>query len=154
MPVLAENFWAPFCPHQISWFFNNSKYQSKLNNSIVQINFRLQISTHDSHDLSDNLRFIVVDVMSVDECREKYTSAKLSTNFIHTNSSFCGRNHKGRRLSHGDIGNPLVSLKNQLIGMASAFSEYTDNTMRTMPDIYTSVFPFVDWIRSYIHGAE
>jgi len=101
--------------------------------------------TDEAGAFSDVLRHTPTTILLNTECHRQYNAVHFDTKYIHDATTVCARSPSGRRLSHGDVGNPLYT-GGRLAGIASAFADYKDNTARTLPDVYTDVSAYVSWM--------
>lgn len=84
-------------------------------------------------------------IISVVECGK---ASGIFNVYVHDNQSICTRESFNYGLN-GEVGNPLVSRSNQLVGIASYFAE-----SKGKPDIFTSVLPFTKWITGLIENTR
>lgn len=86
----------------------------------------------------NNLQFLNLRTISYADCQ-----ARLSPNPVFE-SQVCAFTAAGQGACHGDSGGPLVSTSNVLVGLVS----WGIPCGRGYPDVYTSVFSFLDWINA------
>lgn len=96
--------------------------------------------------MSEILRFQTTKVISLNICKRSHDPT-----LIH-DTSLCTENSKGVGNCVGDRGNPLVSKYQQkaLIGVASWYTECADGK----PDVYTAVYPYLEWIKEKLAQHE
>lgn len=83
---------------------------------------------------------VTTSILSYEECKR---TSQLST-YAHADQSACtkvGFNYGTK----SDVGNPVVSMSNKLIGITTSFGKSFGQ-----PDIITLVAPFSNWIQSLI----
>lgn len=87
--------------------------------------------------------------MSTELCRSVYGAL---VPFVDNKTTLCTKNNIGNGVCAADRGGPLVSKTKvkTLIGIVSWYTECGEGK----PDGYTTVFPFVAWIRRIIYNTE
>lgn len=89
---------------------------------------------------SHQLKYHETSLLSVAECRRKYVNF---SSFHADKMLICTHSPRGKTVCGHDSGSPLT-LNGTLIGIASVdFNCVTEN-----PDIFTNVYPYVEWIES------
>ncbi|XP_012542639.1 chymotrypsin-1 [Monomorium pharaonis] len=88
-------------------------------------------------DTPNELQHIQLTVINQRQC--------LSTSFRITNNNICTLNKQGEGACHGDSGGPLVADGEQ-IGVVS----WGIPCAKGRPDIFTRVYPYMDWINKHI----
>jgi len=95
---------------------------------------------NDTDSSSNTLQGTFVTIQDQQSCREVYSLA----DYFITDSMICVNNN-GTGVCKGDSGGPLVNLNGKLIGLASW---HLGCDKPYVPDIYTNVVVFKDWILS------
>jgi len=95
---------------------------------------------NDTDSSSNTLQGTFVTIHDQQSCREIYSIA----DYFITDSMICVNNN-GTGVCKGDSGGPLVNLNGKLIGLASW---HLGCDKPYVPDIYTNVVVFKDWILS------
>ncbi|XP_065162218.1 transmembrane protease serine 9-like [Atheta coriaria] len=88
-------------------------------------------------DIPDNLQFINLKTISVDDC------SRLQPNNVGP-TEVCTFTQKGEGACHGDSGGPLVDSNGEQIGIVSWGVPCAEG----YPDVFTRVYSFLDWIES------
>lgn len=86
----------------------------------------------------NNLQYLNSRTISYADCQ-----SRVSPNPVFE-SQVCAFTSSGQGACHGDSGGPLVSLSNTLVGLVS----WGIPCGRGYPDVYTSVYSFLDWINA------
>lgn len=86
----------------------------------------------------NNLQFLNSRTIAYEDCQ-----SRLSPNPVYE-SQVCAFTSSGQGACHGDSGGPLVSVSNTLVGLVS----WGIPCGRGYPDVYTSVYSFLDWINA------
>ncbi|XP_037711531.1 trypsin beta-like [Drosophila subpulchrella] len=95
---------------------------------------------NDTDSSSNTLLGTFVTIQDLHSCRVLYYIA----DYFITDSMICVNNF-GRGVCNGDSGGPLVNSNGELIGLASW---NLDCDKEYVPDMYTNVVAFKDWIQS------
>ncbi|XP_037710373.1 trypsin delta-like [Drosophila subpulchrella] len=97
-----------------------------------------QTDANDKNSTSNTLLGTFATIQDQQSCRELYSFA----GYFITDSMICAKNF-GSGVCHGDSGGPLVNSNAELIGLAS-WNLGCDKPY--VPEIYTNVVVFKDWI--------
>lgn len=86
--------------------------------------------------------------MPLERCRKQ---SEILAPFVHE-SSLCTKNEIGRGICTGDRGSPLVSKSKEkaLIGIASWYNGCAEGR----PDVYTAIYPHLEWIRMHLDSTN
>lgn len=93
------------------------------------------------------LRFQTAKTISTDDCKA-LTGPMGET--IKYGTMVCTINPIGRGICKGDLGGPLINNEDELMGIAS----WHLNCAEGKPDVYTAVYPFVQWIQEVIEDER
>lgn len=88
------------------------------------------------------LQFLNTVTLKRDACLARLGSLG---QFFHVNS-VCTTNPINKGICLGDTGNPLVTARRELVGIAS----WAIPCARGYPDVFTRVFPYLEWIEKTI----
>lgn len=102
----------------------------------------MQDTMHHAYSLS----YHETNVMTVEECKQRLAKAR----YMDPDESFiCTSSPRGKTICLHDSGSPL-SLDGSLVGIASA----NFNCDNRYPDLFTNVFPYVQWLREIANQLE
>lgn len=97
---------------------------------------------------SDRLQFITLKIISNEQCEQDWNDKLKGEKKLMLNSFLCVDSTRGLPC-RGDSGGPLVLADNSRIIVGIVSHGFDDSCRIKVPDIFTRVTSFVDWIEKY-----